>query len=265
MDGKILIICWNSYVNILREAARITGSDVRVISYHALENDPAPWETVGKALKESDAALIYKSNQIRWDEIDDAVRSGSDGRCVMSFGADPMYFSLTNADHSDTITVFEYFRSSGLRNMINMLLFVRSRCLGQQVHADPPFDPPWQGIVHPGTDRVFDSLESYLGWYSADRDGPWVGVIMSRTMWITGGCENVDYRVISDLEDEGVNVIPMFTMSESREDNGQISIIGSIRRFFLRDGRPLVSAVVKLSTSPIGTNNGDADTAPTGA
>ena len=257
-NEKILIVCWDSYPAMLRKAAEETGSDLIIIPFHRLENDPKVQDEVIDALKECDTALFYKSSQSFWDDLDKKIMKNSEGKNIMSFGIDPTYFALTNVDHTDTVTVYQYFRAHGQKNVTNMLKFVRNRLFGHGELPEPPFFPPWQGIVHPDTERNFETTEEYLDWYDARKDAPWVGVIITRSSWMTGACTDIDYKVVKDLESEGLNVITVYTMSTNKPDIGQINIGGSIERFLVRDGKPIVSAVVKLAPFLIGANsNGD--------
>ena len=247
MPEKILIVCWDSFSPMLKKAAETTGTDITVIPFHILEKRPEAQDKVIEALKESDIALFYKSTQSFWIELDDKIKRNSEGKRIMSFGIDPTYFALTTVDHVLTVTAFEYFRAHGQRNMVNLLLFLRKNFFEHEVEPEPPIYLPWQGIVHPDTEDFFESTEDYLKWYKADSARPWVGVVLTRSTWLTGECKNIDWQVIKDLEEAGMNVIPVFTMSISKPDIDQNNIGQSIMQFLMKDGKPIVSAIVKLA------------------
>ena len=101
MPEKILIVCWDSYSPMLKKASEMTGTDVIVIPFHVLERHPEAQERVIEAMRDSDISLFYKSTQSFWNELDDKIRSNSEGKRIMSFGIDPTYFALTNVDHSE--------------------------------------------------------------------------------------------------------------------------------------------------------------------
>ena len=258
MSEKILIVCWDSYSPLLKKASEITGADVTLIPFHVLDKGEEAQDKVIEEMKKADISLFYKSNQGYWNELDEKIKANSEGRRIMSFGIDPTYFALTNVDHELTITAFEYFRAHGLKNMVNLLIFLRNKFFGHGEVADPPLYLPWQSIVHPDTDRLFDSADEYKEWYKGDESKPWVGVIMTRSSWLTEDCKNIDWPVIKDLEEVGLNVIPLYTMSTSKPDIGQMNIGESISKYLMKDGRPIVSAIVKTAPFLIGPNNSDA-------
>ena len=253
-SDKILVTCWDSFVPMLKKAAEATDTDMDIVSFHSLETDPDANDRVVELLKECKLALFYKSNQGLWDDLDRKIRANMEGKLVMSFGIDPTYFGLTNVDHEDTVTVFQYFRAHGQRNIDNLVRFVRNRYLGTGDKYEPPLFQPWQAIVHPDTETVFESTEEYLDWYKADPGKPWVGLIMTRSNWMTEACYSLEFPVIRELEAQGLNVIPLYTMSTNRPDIGQLNIGNSIDRFLVRDGKPLVSAIVKLAPFLTGAN-----------
>jgi len=256
MSIRILVVCWDSYAPLLKEAAEIADVDLSLITFHPLDKDPAVRDRVAEEVKKADFSIIYKSTQSFWPELDDKIKAVGD-RKIMSMGLDPTYFSLTTVDHQDTVRAYEYFRAHGTKNMVSLLKFIKNRYFGCPEEADPPDYLPWQGIIHPRYEGCFDSIDDYMGWYKADPEKPWVGVVISRSNWVSEGCENLEYMVIDDLEKEGLNVIPIFCMSTSKSETGQINIGASIRRYMMRDGRPIVSAVVKLS--PFLTENQTTD------
>ncbi|WP_400151509.1 cobaltochelatase subunit CobN [Candidatus Methanarcanum hacksteinii] len=258
---KILFVCWDTYVPMLRKAAEITDTELFIVPFHSLESDPSAQDRVIDAMKDSELSVFYKSNQAYWDDLDRKIKANSEGRNVMSFGIDPTYFGLTNVDHEDTVTTFQYFRAHGQKNINNMIRFLRAKYLGFDETFEQPVFLPWQAIVHPDTEELFESTEDYIGWYKPDESKPWVGVIITRSSWMTEGCFGVDYPVVKELEAQGLNVITIYTMSTNKTDVGQMNIGGSIDRYLIRDGKPIVSAIVKLAPFLIGADSPNDDKA----
>ena len=253
---KITVACWDSYGPLLREAAEKTDVELLLVTFHSLDRDVTSRDLLIEYIEGSDFTILYKSNQSYWDDIDKKIRKMK-GKKIMSMGLDPTYFALTTVDHQDTITTYDYFRAHGTRNMISLFKFIKNRYFGCQEEAKPPEYLPWQGIMHPGYDGYFLTTEEYMEWYRPDPSRPWVGVIISRSNWVSEGCRNLENIAIEDMEKEGLNVIPVFTMSTRKDDTGQLNIGSSIRKFLILDGKPLVSAVVKLS--PFMTENSTTD------
>ncbi|WP_400226354.1 cobaltochelatase subunit CobN [Methanomethylophilus alvi] len=253
-SDKVLITCWDSFVPMLKKAAASTGTDLTIIPFHTLETDPGAADRVIEEMKGARLSVFYKSTQSLWDDLDRRIRAISEGRQVMSFGIDPTYFNLTTVDHEDTVIAFQYFRAHGQRNIDNFVRFIRNRYLGCDDGYELPVFQPWQGIVHPDVDKVFATTEEYLEWYRPDKSRPWVGVVITRSDWMTGACQNIGYPIIKELESLGLNVIPIYSMSTNRPDIGQMNIGNSVRRYMVRDGRPLVSALIKLAPFLIGAN-----------
>lgn len=67
---KILFVCWDTYVPMLRKAAEITDTELFIVPFHSLESDPSAQDRVIDAMKDSELSVFYKSNQVYWDDLD---------------------------------------------------------------------------------------------------------------------------------------------------------------------------------------------------
>ena len=66
---RILVVCWDSYAPLLKEAAEKTDVELSLITFHPLDKDPAVRDRLIEELKKSDFAVLYKSNQSFWDDL----------------------------------------------------------------------------------------------------------------------------------------------------------------------------------------------------
>ena len=132
----------------------------------------------------------------------------------------------------------KYWSYAGKENIKNLLLMV-AREYGEQRHLPKPKKPiifPDAGIYHPKMEKTFEDLQSYLAEYGYDEGKQTVGILfyggMHRESSLMGAT-----ALIERLEPR-VNVIPVFS-------NG-IKNLESVRRFFFKNGNPLVDAVVSF-------------------
>jgi cobaltochelatase CobN len=78
-----------------------------------------------------------------------------------------------------------------------------------------------------------------------------VALIVSRSSWISNQ-HPVEDELIRELESVGLGVLPIMTNSLHNEETGSINIAECIELHLIREGRPIVSALVKLVTFLIG-------------
>jgi magnesium chelatase subunit H len=102
--------------------------------------------------------------------------------------------------------------------------------------AGPPADYPEVGLYHP---RLHERITADPRRLPAPRDaGGCVGVLLMRSYVLAGNCAHYD-GVIEELEARGLRVVPAFASGlDSRP---------AIERFFMKDGRASVDAVLSLT------------------
>jgi len=256
---KIVMVMWDIYGTMMRKAADNASVDLFILNHHEAENDPTAMSRLENAIMDADIIVYYKSNQPFWDQMDEIASKYSSDKKIICVGSDPTYWAMTNIDHDVAIEVYRYLMNNGQENCDRLMRYLDNRLMGSNCIVEPPLDIPWQGIIHPDAEgRVFSTTEEYLGWYGYDPDKPWVGIIATRSAWVSDGCSSIEFPVLRDIEEHGANVIMFYSMSTRNEEKGTINIADAIRRYFIDENGPRISMIVKLASFLIGfSKSGD--------
>ncbi|MEM9183471.1 MAG: magnesium chelatase subunit H [Pseudomonadota bacterium] len=133
--------------------------------------------------------------------------------------------------------VMQYWLSGSDENVANMIrLLVAKYVTGTGAGSvPPPIEYPEVGLYHPSLrDKVSESLEDL----PAKAAAPTVGLLLLRSYVLVGDARHYD-GVIATLEDRGLRVVPAFASGLDQRP--------AIERFFMRDGKPTVDAVLSLT------------------
>lgn len=133
----------------------------------------------------------------------------------------------------------------GLTNYKNLWLYARSLFDQGMPDAEPPSPICWAGIYHPGTEKNFmTDLTSYEKTFL--REGrPTVGLLFYRDEWIW---DDLHYQkaFIEEAERQGLNVIAVFTNGLPDPKLGMPTIHEVFEKYFMKEGKPLVDAIVNV-------------------
>ena len=254
MALKITAVVWDTYAKLLKDVEGYSDLEVEVFTRRDFEFETDLSEKVIRSVESSDLILVYHSAQAYWMAIDDKIRGMKDRKKIISVGLDAMDFELTSVEPRIAIESYKYLVAGGQENVRRLMLYIRREVFSEDIEVLPPEENPWDAIVHPGTDERFRTLDDYLSWYSPKKDAPWVGIIMSRTSYITDG-GLLEFEIVRAMESRGLNAILMYSMSKTRDD-GSISIGEALKKYMMKDGRPAVDALVKISSFMIGDTEG---------
>ncbi len=187
----------------------------------------------------ADVVFLY-THELPGD-IENAIKSNA----KMIISASDSFLHLMRGDPDTIRQILIYFRYGGERNYRNMVHAIL-RCLGAKVVVEPVEEVPLHGIYHPVL-GVFRSVNEYLDRYRRIYgDRPMVGVLFYRTYWISGDTKYIDV-LIRALEGEGLGVIPVFTTGFKYVEVDSPTKEDSIREFFIRNGKPVIEALVSIS------------------
>lgn len=256
---KVVMVAWDTYGSMMKKAAYESSIDLFILTHHEAEADPSSMSRLEEAIKDADIILYYKNNQQFWDRIEEITSKYSSSKKLISVGTDPTYWANTNVDHDIAIKAYTYLINNGQENCNRLIVYLNNVLMGANKVALPPEEIPWQGIIHPDANgHIFDSTEEYLEWYKYDPKKPWVGIIATRSSWASDGCAGVEFPVLCDLEKEGANVIMFYSLSTNSKERGSINIADGIRKYLVKDDKPMVSAIVKLASFLVGfSENGE--------
>lgn len=131
-----------------------------------------------------------------------------------------------------------YFQPATVENLKNLISMVLSH-KGMKTSYDPPFVLPDRGLFHPDADKVFNRCDEYLKWYQHSgkykHKSAWVGIHTYRTSAIKENGK-LEAGIISSLEKEGLNVLPIFGKPPYHE---------SLEAYFLdQNGNPRVHSIL---------------------
>jgi len=268
--AKILTIMWASWLPLMKEAAGGLGIELVSYSTKLLNMHPEARAAAAEGMRDADLILLYRTSDPFWEEIEGEVKSAGKRIPVVVVGSDPSFWSLSNVNPEIVAAVYRYFLFNGRENIANMLRCLLRHFFGEAIVYDAPEEVPWQGVYHPGMERLFLSTGAYLeeyGRYLPSPPAANVGLLYSRSNWATRNLE-IEKRLIAEFEERNIGVIPVFHYSLKDENLGNLGGVETIEKFLLADGRvPLVDGIVKLTSFFLGSSRGgnDAARAPAGA
>ncbi|MEM6381877.1 MAG: magnesium chelatase subunit H [Pseudomonadota bacterium] len=137
----------------------------------------------------------------------------------------------------------QYWLAGSEENVANMVRFLVSRyatgpreSLRQAIEAQKPTEYPEVGIYHP--DLPTRITETDAGLPSPRPSKGTVGLMLMRSYLLAGNTNHYD-AVIKALEARGLKVIPVFAAG--------LDARPAAERFFIKDGRPIIDALVSLT------------------
>ncbi len=143
----------------------------------------------------------------------------------------------------------QYWLGGSEDNMLNLALYLVSRYgasnqtqnreIFSKLTFDAPFEYPDVGVYHPRMKpRIAAKSSALPNVVNAQNKRGQVGVLMLRSYLLANNTEHYD-AVIAALEVQGLKVIPAFAAG--------LDARSAINEFFMKDGVPVVDAVVSLT------------------
>jgi cobaltochelatase CobN len=249
---KISTIMWNSYVPMLVKANGKIGFDLKIFSARTLEENPAKIEEALKSLEEAELILLYRTNDLFWEGIEKKLKELGKRIPIVCLGNDPSLWMLSTVDPRIVATAYSYLVINGEENFKNMLLYLGKEVLGLDLKPEPPKQVAWEGLYHPEAPAYFESIAGYLKWYKPDAAHN-IGILFSRHAWVNNSLD-IENLLIKELENRGLNVIPVFTYSVKDEELGTKGMFEVVEENFIENGRSRIDALIKLSPFFLGQN-----------
>lgn len=133
----------------------------------------------------------------------------------------------------------------GLTNYKNLWLYVRSLFDQGMPYAEPPSPICWAGIYHPGMAKKFMTDLSLYEKAFLQAGRPTLGLLFYRDEWIW---DDLHYQkaFIEEAERQGLNVIAVFTNGLPDPKLGMPTIREVFEKYFMKEGKPLVDAIVNV-------------------
>ena len=250
---KILVMLWQSHLPILERIRDRLDVDLEIFKPSRYYDTGMDMDEVVSMMRGCDATIVYMQNSQFCSDMEAAVLPIKDSMRIIAFGNDPGKWTLTSVDHGLAIRAFEYMQESGDENFVRMFDAIEKGLGWKDGEPLPLVKVPWQGVVDPVSGTVYDSTDRYIGSCGIDPSKPFVGIIASRPMFFMDGLR-IERELCSDLISLGINPVLVFVSFSKKPDFGAISHVEAIREYFMKDGRPIVDAMVKLSTGFIGSS-----------
>lgn len=145
----------------------------------------------------------------------------------------------------DIAAMKAYSFYGGLTNYQNLWRYVGALFEEPSHAVEPPSPICWAGIYHPGMEKNFmTDLTSYEKMFL--REGrPTVGLLFYRDEWIWNDL-HYQKAFIEEAERQGLNVIAVFTNGLPDPKLGMPTIREVFNRYFRKDGKPIVDAIVNV-------------------
>lgn len=145
----------------------------------------------------------------------------------------------------DIAAMKAYSFYGGLTNYQNLWRYVGA-LFEEPLHAvEPPSPICWAGIYHPGMAKKFMTDLSLYEKAFLQAGRPTLGLLFYRDEWIW---DDLHYQkaFIKEAERQGLNVIAVFTNGLPDPKLGMPTIREVFEKYFMKDGRPVVDAIVNV-------------------
>ena len=255
---KLFTIMWANYIPTINTACAENGVEMTAYSSKQINQHPEVIDSVRGAIKGNDLILLYRTSDPFWEELEADIREAGKICPVVVVGSDPSLWGLSNVSMEIVANAYRYILYNGVENMENLLRYLKASLLGEAATFSEPKPVAWEGIHHPLLDGVFSSREEYLAAYRAAMGEPeegWVGVLYSRSNWVNNNME-VEKALISELEAQGLGVIPAFYYSVKDSGMGNMGGTEVIEEYFTKNGKAVVRGIVKLTSFFLGSRAG---------
>lgn len=135
-----------------------------------------------------------------------------------------------------------YLTYSGMDNYRNFWLWLSSRYSGTDCEYQPPQQLLWNGIFHPGADKIFTDGNKYRQQFCR-REQATVGIIFPRDEWIWS---DLSYQtaLVQELENRGLNVVAVFSHWARNEELTVPGIDDAVSAYFYEQGVPVIDVLI---------------------
>jgi cobaltochelatase CobN len=237
---------WASYLPTFLTAARLSDRiELTLFANKAIENDAGQLEAFLDAAKKADIIFFYWTTDGFWEEVSARLHEIGPGKIIITTSFDPADWGrLATVEHSVCVRAYGYLAEGGTENYRRLLDLLASQ-VNPAIDVADPVPLPWQGIFHPPTPEVFESVAAYRAAHPATHSET-VGLLFSRhTFTNTDGA--LEKALIDALTTQGLDVLPVFSHGTSDLDSGSLGPIATAEKYFFdADGRPQIAALINL-------------------
>jgi cobaltochelatase CobN len=143
----------------------------------------------------------------------------------------------------DFKTLYQYYKASGVENFENLIKWIGNQFAGMSVSTAGPRLPKWSGIYDP--DFETEDVEKYKQTI-IDSGKKVVGIVINVMLMQKKNLQHIDY-MIREVRKQGMMPLCVFSDMLPDEDLGCEGIRGALERCMLRDGKPVVDAIINTT------------------
>lgn len=253
---NVVAILWHTNASRMRAVVPSVQNELSlsVWSGRALSEGTEDFDALCRALDSADFCLFNRTaSDSIWPQIMDYMKDRPVP--VAYIGSE----ALSNITDEETLRLSarfgDYYNYGGFENYENLVRLAANAAGDKEISYAPPKIVPWEGLFHPGDgETVYTSSDKY--WEMHPRRGrATIGLIMSRSNWISGDAE-CEAALIRLLEEKGYDLLPVFTYSWAEPNLGAKGPKWAIEQFYFdENGAPQVDALIKMTGFFIGGRN----------
>jgi cobaltochelatase CobN len=229
------------------EACRDLGveADLYCVNADDVDDDPLTYHELVRRSKAADLVMMRcmtdPTRMMRFVSFEEVLKECPGYVLIFSGNMDVRlaYRDLFKGDDQDFILLGEYMRNRGADNDRNAVIWLHNRLSGIS-GAPEPVALRRDGIHHPDFPNDV-TQEEYMRHLDPNR--PTIGVLYTSNMWIYDNQAHV-HHLIRRLEQEGLNVIPVFFGTTTSNVPGEEGTVAVVRKYFTRDGEVLIDALI---------------------
>lgn len=253
MINLLYLGCGSGDNRLLFEAAknlREESCSINVIQYcsEELDKNEEIFSYVLKQFSSADFIIINLHGSVpyfkKFPRLREAINSGNIPVFLISTIDEEMaeyrsWFPFSNDDYNQ---VYSYLHLGGLQNMRSLLLWVYVQ-IGGGCHSIPkPVQPPTHGIYHLGwhPDIQISEYRMFLSKKTMK-----AGILFWQNQYLSKSLAAVD-MVITSLEDEGLDTIPVYCSSAPDPISGSPGIAEIIRHYFMDDEKTTIDVLLVM-------------------
>lgn len=257
---KIVAIMWHGQYNLLKKIKEKFENrvDFKLYSSKLIDSGEQDVTEVIKELKSADLGIYYISaTDFCFDEIEREMKDVP--LQIVYLGSE----GILRIKDEKTLMLSEkcnrYITYTGNENLENMINYLLSEALKEDVPYLEPIELSWDGIYYPDSNLNVDDVEEFFKLKGKSEKGV-VGLITSRS-YVLNGNDLPERQIIKEIEKLGFTVIPVYSYSIRNDEIGAKGLGYLVEKFFFdKKGNPVVDFVIKLSSfffENVGDKNGD--------
>ena len=169
------------------------------------------------------------------------------GLPVIPIGYDQEGLSAFTVPVQVAATASAYYIYGGEKNLDNLIRYLRSEVLHEEIPYELPEPAVWDGIYHPDASQVYADPEEYFNWRKKEHAST-IGILFYRLYWANRDLKIID-ALIKRLEQDH-DVIAVFCIGTGDADLGARSGQEVIESYFTGN----VDLVINLQSVTLSRN-----------